>query len=316
MKYNSYPLVSVIMITYGHEIYIKQAIESVLKQKYDGEIELIIANDASPDKTDVIVKKIIENHPRSIWIKYTCHNTNKGMMPNFIWSLSEAKGQYIALCDGDDHWTDPYKLQKQIDIIDTDLNVNLVATNAIITETNQSAAKNFLNSSDSIFKNDIVPIKFIFERRGVVLPTATFLFRKSMLDDIFFQMLDKSPVGDFVLLVRAIVDGKIYFLNKNTAVYRITHNSDSWTSSITKEYLDLYFKKRMEFWKLIEELSVNSFKPFLIKAISNQVTAFINSSSRFISIKSRLFLIIKYRKLINTRNFFYLLPRVLLKKRK
>lgn len=112
------PMVSVVMITYNHESFIAEAIEGVLMQETDFPIELIIADDCSPDKTQEIVQGYIDTHPKGHWINYTRHSANKGMMPNFIWALKKAKGKYIALCEGDDYWTDPLKLQKQVDFLE------------------------------------------------------------------------------------------------------------------------------------------------------------------------------------------------------
>ena len=120
------PLLSVIMITYKHEGFIAEAIDGVLMQECDFEVELIIADDCSPDKTSLIVSKYIETHPKGQWIKYTRHEHNKGMMPNFIFALEEAKGKYIAMCEGDDYWTDPYKLQKQVDFLEQNEEYNIV----------------------------------------------------------------------------------------------------------------------------------------------------------------------------------------------
>ena len=121
-------LVSVVMITYNHEKYIQQAIEGVLMQKINFHIELIIADDTSPDQTENIVKKIIVEHPNGHWIKYTKHKFNKGVSKNFTWALKQAKGKYIALCEGDDYWTDPLKLQKQVDFLEENENIGLVST--------------------------------------------------------------------------------------------------------------------------------------------------------------------------------------------
>ena len=112
------PIVSVCMITYGHEKYIREAIEGVLIQECDFEIELILANDCSPDRTDEIIQDIIKNHPKGCWIKYFKHESNIGMMPNFIFAIKECEGKYIALCEGDDYWTDDYKLSKQVDFLE------------------------------------------------------------------------------------------------------------------------------------------------------------------------------------------------------
>ena len=107
------PLVSVVMITYSHEKYIKQAIEGVLFQKCDFRVELIIANDYSPDNSDRIIKDIIENNHTNIIIHYTNHRVNKGMSSNFIWAMNQTNGKYIATCEGDDYWTDPLKFFKK-----------------------------------------------------------------------------------------------------------------------------------------------------------------------------------------------------------
>lgn len=111
-------LVSVVMITYGHEKYIRQAIEGVLMQQGDFDLELVIANDCSPDNTDAVVQDVLSHHSNAHWIRYVRHEKNIGMMPNFIFALQQAKGKYIALCEGDDYWTDPCKLQKQVDFLE------------------------------------------------------------------------------------------------------------------------------------------------------------------------------------------------------
>ena len=111
-------VVSVLMTTYGHAEFIEEAINGVLMQECDFEVELIIADDNSPDDTEDIVDNFINTHPKKNWVKYTKHKINKGMVPNLIWALQEVEGNYIAICEGDDYWTDPLKLQKQIDFLE------------------------------------------------------------------------------------------------------------------------------------------------------------------------------------------------------
>src|SRR5690606_34101688 len=113
-----FPLISVCMITYNHEAYIKQAIEGILMQQTNFDVELIIADDCSTDRTETIIRELIENHSENFKIKYYRHDINIGMMPNFIFSLKKCTGKYIALCEGDDYWTDPLKLQKQVDFLE------------------------------------------------------------------------------------------------------------------------------------------------------------------------------------------------------
>ena len=102
------PTVSVCMITYGHEKYIREAIEGVLMQECDFEVELILANDCSPDQTDSVIQDIMTNHPRGFWIKYIKQEVNIGMMPNFIFALQQAKGKYVIFAGSDDFYEKTY----------------------------------------------------------------------------------------------------------------------------------------------------------------------------------------------------------------
>src|SRR5688572_14136755 len=111
-------MVSVCMITYGHEPFIREAIEGVLMQRVEFNIEFIIADDASPDGTEQIIKEYVLSHPKRHCIRYTKHESNKGMIGNLVWAIGECNGKYIALCEGDDYWTDPLKLQKQVDFLE------------------------------------------------------------------------------------------------------------------------------------------------------------------------------------------------------
>jgi glycosyltransferase involved in cell wall biosynthesis len=106
------------MITYNHENYIKQAIEGVLMQETDFEFELVISNDNSPDNTEKVIQDIIATHPKAHCIRYIKREPNLGMLNNSRQTLKECKGEFIAVCEGDDYWTDPCKLQKQVDFLE------------------------------------------------------------------------------------------------------------------------------------------------------------------------------------------------------
>ena len=109
--------VSVAMITYNHERFIAQAIESVLMQQTDFAVELVIGEDCSTDGTRAIVRDYGERYPERIRLLLPEHNL--GMMPNFVATLKACRGQYVASVEGDDYWTDPHKLQKQVDFLES-----------------------------------------------------------------------------------------------------------------------------------------------------------------------------------------------------
>ena len=127
-------IVSVLMITYNHENFIREAIDGVLMQKTTFPIELIIGEDCSTDSTRKIVVEYAEKYPDLI--RPLLPGSNLGMMKNFNKTMEAAKGKYIAICEGDDYWTDPLKLQKQVDILEANENIVAVATNAAVCDFN------------------------------------------------------------------------------------------------------------------------------------------------------------------------------------
>jgi glycosyltransferase involved in cell wall biosynthesis len=110
------PLVSITCITYNHEKYIAQAIDGFLMQETSFPYEIIIGEDCSTDNTREIIKRYCRQYPGLI--KLVTSDSNVGARRNGIRIRNEAKGKYIAVCEGDDYWTDPHKLQKQVDFLE------------------------------------------------------------------------------------------------------------------------------------------------------------------------------------------------------
>src|SRR5690554_4131282 len=128
------PLVSISCITYNHAPYIRQCLEGFLMQQCDFEYEILIHDDASTDGTSDIIREYQEKYPNII--KPIIQTENqwsqgvRGIMARF--NFPRAKGKYIALCEGDDYWTDPLKLQKQVDFLEENENYSFCFHDAII----------------------------------------------------------------------------------------------------------------------------------------------------------------------------------------
>ncbi len=110
------PLVSVITITYNHGSFITRTIEGVLMQKTDFPFEFIIAEDCSTDNTREIIQSYADKYPKIIRI--ITSDSNVGAVENETRALLQSKGKFVAFCEGDDYWTDPLKLQKQVDFLE------------------------------------------------------------------------------------------------------------------------------------------------------------------------------------------------------
>ncbi len=214
------PRVSVCMITYNHENFIREAIEGVLMQECHFEVELILANDCSSDATHTIIEDILKNHPHASWIKYINHKENLGMMPNFIWALQQCKGKYIALCEGDDYWTEPLKLQKQVDFLDANPDYVLHFHNAEV-------IKNVKNKKKERRKFYNTYNKFDYTANDVLaswlIPTASIVFRNVITKyPVFFK---EAVFGDLALQVYLCEYGKMFALDEVMSIYRINDES-------------------------------------------------------------------------------------------
>lgn len=132
-KLCKHPVVSVHMITYNHEPYIRQAIEGVMMQKTDFEFELVIGEDCSQDKTREICFEYQKRYPDKIRVLWAEVNVNK-LGGNGRRTGARCRGEFIAYCEGDDYWTDPLKLQKQVDVMRRYPNVGFCFGDSLITE--------------------------------------------------------------------------------------------------------------------------------------------------------------------------------------
>lgn len=227
------PKVSVVMITYGHENYIREAIEGVLMQQIDFSVELIIANDCSPENTDIIVNDIIATNKSTIEIVYKKHDKNIGMMANFIFALNLAKGKYVALCDGDDYWTDPLKLQKQVDFLEENQDYGICWTRYKVIDEN-NCFKNMIFDEDKDFIT--VTAENIFIKYRTM--TLTCMFHKKNIENVNFNKL--KYLKDNTIYLANLKEKKGKILNFESAVYRL-HLGGVWSpkSKLIKKYENL-----------------------------------------------------------------------------
>lgn len=218
--------VSIVMITYGHDQYLVEAITSILDQICDFSFELIIGNDNSPDNSDAVIRGIIESHPNGNYVKYHHHENNLGMVDNFLFCLKQVKGIYFAFCEGDDYWIDPYKLQKQVDYLDQNKDYSMLFTPAVRYYENQG--KETIRNRHENFDFNNFTLEKVIRKGGGFYPTVTSIFRSDILKigkrDRF---LTSHSTGDYPIAILAALKGKIGYLDDVTSVYRVQESSVS-----------------------------------------------------------------------------------------
>ena len=219
------PLVSICCTAYNHEKYIAEAIEGFINQKTEFKFEILIHDDASTDKTANIIREYEKKYPDLIKPLYQKENQYSKKIPvTSTYLYPNAKGKYIALCEGDDYWIDPYKLRKQISYMEKHSECTFCFTNSkIIDERGKNKDKVFIpyekeneryysNSNEIYNLGKLALLGFI--------PTATFVFPKSILKDLPAFFNKRYSAGDIKLKLYAASKGYAYFINDITSVYR------------------------------------------------------------------------------------------------
>lgn len=216
----THPVVSVAMLAYKHEKFVAQAIESIVSQKTDFEFELIIAEDASPDRTREIAFEYQKKYPDKIRVLWSEKNLNH-IAGNGIRLWARCRGEFVALCEGDDYWIDPLKLQKQVEVMRIHPNVSLCFSSAKYTEMN----------SDRLIDSTYVNTKF---KAGVIpggefvagdpwLITCTALYRNAVYREAEKKFLPfnwRLFMRDKVLWFGLALLGEVYCFHERFGVYR------------------------------------------------------------------------------------------------
>jgi glycosyltransferase involved in cell wall biosynthesis len=206
---NNGPIVSVHMVTYNHEKYISQSIEGVLSQITDFEFEIVIGEDKSTDGTLLICREYQKKYPKKI--RLVERSVNIGSLNNFIDLFNHCNGKYIAICEGDDYWTDPLKLQKQVDILEENFQYAICSTKVF-----HEKISGAINKDMTIMKNEFTLKDVVFSN---LIRTCSVVFRR---DSLISNDINLSKyIVDKTLWVSLLLNGrKSYSLDDYCATYR------------------------------------------------------------------------------------------------
>jgi len=277
----SEPLVSISCITFNHVNYIEKALNGFLMQKTNFNFEVLIHDDASTDGTEDIIRNFERRCPSIIKPLY--EETNqwvKGRKGSAVFNFPRAKGKYIALCEGDDYWTDPLKLQKQVDFLEANEDYNICFHNVELYDETDRKFKEDTITREVSKTTDVLDLA-----RGNYIHTPSVVLRNNFnIPEWFF----KSPIGDWPLYMIAIRDKKLKKLDDTMAVYRLS-NSGIWSnrskenrikSTIKSIKLLINSKEFNSKINSILKLKVNELKNGLPKKV-NILVRMLNKIKRF-----------------------------------
>jgi glycosyltransferase involved in cell wall biosynthesis len=211
---------SVMMITYNHERFIAQAIESVLAQRVNFDYEIVIGEDSSTDGTRAIIMDFHRRHPDRI--VPLLRDQNMGAMRNLEATLAACRGRYLALLEGDDYWTCDEKLQRQVDFLDAHTDHAICCHRAeVLDETEKGWRGVQPNKSAGSYT-----IEDLFESNWLM--TCSVVYRWGSIGALPGWFVEKK-LGDWPLHVLVARFGKIHLMDEVMAVYRV-HSAGFWSS--------------------------------------------------------------------------------------
>lgn len=228
------PIISCCCITFNQKDYIEEALNSMLIQETEYAFEIVIHDDLSTDGTREILEKYQEKFPNIIRPIY--QNVNQWSLGNRIMPIvfKYAKGEYYALCEGDDYWTDKYKLQIQIDEMKKFSNCNISFHYGMIKYENNGNNETFCKHFN---ENKFFSTEEVISYAGPLMPTASICITKKFVKEVLNSTDNffKKDITAFYIQVLASVDGNARYIDRSMCVYR-RMGKGSWTESIYKNY--------------------------------------------------------------------------------
>lgn len=228
------PLLTIRCRTFNHVNFIRKCLDGFVMQQTTFPFVAIVHDDASTDGTADIVREYAEKYPdiiKPILQTENQYSKKDGSIGHIL--NAHTRGKYVALCEGDDYWTDPQKLQKQVDFMETHPEYSLVCSNATILSNGRELDwKRYDKSCD-------VPMKDVIVKRGSWIYTASMLYRSELMND-YPDYARECHVGDYPLSIHLALRGKVYFIAEKMVTYRFM-TQGSWSSStkVNEAYFDV-----------------------------------------------------------------------------
>lgn len=222
-------LLSIRCLVYNHEPFLRQCLDGFVMQKTNFRFEAIVHDDASTDGSAAIIGEYAEKYPDIIKPIYETENRYSKRDGSLTRIMNAAcRGKYIAICEGDDYWIDPMKLQKQVDFMEKHPNYILCGTNGLILWDNGIKAPEYFHrnfESRELLPEDVIG-KWPF-------PTASLTFRRELYD-IAEGFNCKIYSGDIRLILVALANGRLWSMGDVATVYRLNCNPDSSSNRMRK----------------------------------------------------------------------------------
>ncbi|MFC0904981.1 glycosyltransferase [Clostridium sp. MT-14] len=252
--------VSVAMITYNHEKYLRKALDSILMQKVDFKYEVIVGEDCSPDNSREILKEYKRKYPDIFRMIY--RDKNIGATKNSYDVFTKCKGKYIAILEGDDFWTDEFKLKTQVKFLKNNEEYSGVYHKVTVSDEFGTIIKN-MPSDKFIIQNNIheigSPKRFIelcYETMGQVFHVQSLIFKNIFLKyNNYGKIKNLLTTADYIcdtqLKLLVLERGKIKLINKVMGNYRYIRKRNE--TSFSSQNILVHYSNIKNVWKAVDQ---------------------------------------------------------------
>ena len=274
MKNENDILVSICCITYNHAPYIRQCLDGFLMQKTNFKFEIIIHDDCSTDGTTEIVREYADKYPELILPIFQTvnqyQNGIKRILATFVYP--KTNGKYYAICEGDDYWTDPEKLQKQVNYMQAHPNCAMTCNRTAwySQKKNKEIYEQYCRKGSGLLK-----IEDIIKRSGIFIPTCSMVICRGVIDN-FPDFCSQCLVGDYPLQILCAIKGDVFYFDDCMSIYRVD-NCNSWMG--TQNFGTLSEKRKEVIKSIINMLrGFATHDPTLFDVISSTIANEINGN--------------------------------------
>ncbi|MBP3495283.1 MAG: glycosyltransferase family 2 protein [Clostridia bacterium] len=256
--------VSILCLAYNHEKHIRNALDGFVMQKTDFPFEVLIHDDASTDKTAEIIKEYEEKYPNIIKPIYQTQNQySMGVKISRTYLHPRVRGKYIAWCEGDDCWTDPLKLQKQVDFLDSNDDYSVCGHRVCVNDLSNNIKTNIpaISNDRDYSADEIIRAGALFQLSSIMYRTELF-FKKP-------KCFDAKGFGDIQLYIYGAICGKFRVLKDVMSTYNYG-TSGSWTERVArnKEKNILHSQEKIRMLERVNEYYDYVYNDSIIYAIN------------------------------------------------
>ncbi len=221
--------VSVICNAFNHGKYIRDALNGFVMQKTDFKFEVLVHDDASKDDTADIIREFEAEYPDIIKPIYQTENQySKNVWITDVYQLRRSKGKYIAICEGDDYWTDPDKLQKQYDALEAHPEIDICVHASTLVNASDGSVSGTVEHGSEV---TVIPVEKVIEGGGDFVSTNSIFVRREILTDRR-KFVDVCPL-DYTYQISGSIRGGMLYLPDNMSAYRVSVPG-SWSVSNNK----------------------------------------------------------------------------------